>query len=1160
MNDKETLEKIKRKLLKYNYYDVLAKISLLNTLSRNQDNNILIACLINNLIYEKNTHSKTIISLSCFNKIVKELDNLSIARNIDPVENLFYDSVVLDDQYLSYENININPSYILNHIIVALNDLSKKLEKNIFFDKAKKIISFLLQLQTNIIIKSNEKNPIDRNYTREMNFYNSNYYNKMKDEIYVNYDYADSLTDGEINNLILDNSIKNTSAVNNINVYSYFYKPFFKVNEKLLVLDPTILTTTCTHYIILLAEKYGLKSKLIESFKESILNEVSDSIKKIDKNYKIYKLTSNTKQINYLLEKFSDQKVMLHLIVSDDENSYCEDSLLDSGINNSLSIDKYITNYINQLKEKYDEVYINILALTFGRGFSIQSKIPHIALTPYQLFIISKTNRISNNILYYFAKDICYKQYNQYNFFEIYGDFQYFIVYDEYNCSFYINDSIPQNNVNFFIGFDIIYEYVFKTFSTKNNNAVIYNNEYIKLTHIENNKYFGIINNYPTFIIKGKKNYFCLIQPFKDEKNYAFYICECLSYWLSEAIDFIDFNVEYIFIEIAYHNNETSLNIKQTSYNKYQIVFGDNYLKYLSNDNLDNSTEKNFFTIVLEKIGLKMSSIDITNIFKNKFKKKLYTSDCKYIEYMIPSENNAYPIPIASQSKLSELLDNFGFYFIDKNLIKIGDVIEGEKRSNLCNQIVGYIFDIFKNEITNYDYKTVINISYSSFEKLIPEITLRNDNYKNQIHLYPDKSKEIQQIISEYNKTSIALKFILEYVGATQVKGNKKCDFIDLENLLAYAVSIIEWATASDLFKYNMIDDKITVLESKRFGYDKKNVEIISNYISNTQFDFLSKDEKNDSLKINQNDKNNIYQKDFGYSFTEYITIIGLLFEYGNTLDSDVKNISYENWIKLCNENNVPNRLHNIINDISIEKREDYFKYKHYKQNEFYPWRFNRLFSLFRRPIIKIDNNYFWGNKNLNHNIHYISALINQGIFNSGKKKKNYSIQYNGTIAMQRGEFFNNKVYEIFKSFPNMDVFKNIVSVNSNHIADASGNDLGDIDILVIAKDLKKILIIEVKDYSLAKNINDLSIEIKKLFEGDKKDKPAYEKHLARFNWMKNHKDDIIKEFKLDNNNWNLIPLFITNQPMVSKQYKKFKNINLIDYNNLTYKYIEKLK
>lgn len=91
-------------------------------------------------------------------------------------------------------------------------------------------------------------------------------------------------------------------------------------------------------------------------------------------------------------------------------------------------------------------------------------------------------------------------------------------------------------------------------------------------------------------------------------------------------------------------------------------------------------------------------------------------------------------------------------------------------------------------------------------------------------------------------------------------------------------------------------------------------------------------------------------------------------------------------------------------------------------------------------------------------------------------------------------------------------------------------------DVLAISKDLNKIFIVEVKDYSLARNINDLSIEIKKLFEDDEKSKSTYEKHITRYNWVLNHLDDVCIEYKLNRNKWNVVPLFVTNQPMVSRK------------------------
>ena len=377
---------------------------------------------------------------------------------------------------------------------------------------------------------------------------------------------------------------------------------------------------------------------------------------------------------------------------------------------------------------------------------------------------------------------------------------------------------------------------------------------------------------------------------------------------------------------------------------------------------------------------------------------------------------------------------------------------------------------------------------------------------------------------------------------------------------MAFGRTIIDWATASDLFKYEMIDDNIIVLKSKRFGYDKENVERINNYMSSTQFDYLSKENNTKHFGVSMEEKNEIFNNDFGYSFEEYVSILGLMHEYGEMSDSDLKCISFDEWIKLCDKNKIPTNLRNIIDEISITERENYFEYQHYSKREFYPWRFNRLFSMFRRPIIKVDNMYYWGNKVLNHNIFYISNLINNGIFNSGKKGNNYSRQYNGIIATQRGKMFNDFVFDIFNSFPDTKVVENITSVNSKHISDENENDLGDIDVLAFCVKLKKVFIVETKDYSMARNVNDVSKEIKKIFGGSPNSKSDYEKHMIRYKWALNHKIDFIKEYNLKNDDWEFVPLFITNQPMVSIKFRNNKKVNIFDVDKLNYILLKKIR
>ena len=56
---------------------------------------------------------------------------------------------------------------------------------------------------------------------------------------------------------------------------------------------------------------------------------------------------------------------------------------------------------------------------------------------------------------------------------------------------------------------------------------------------------------------------------------------------------------------------------------------------------------------------------------------------------------------------MSDLLDVIGEHFIDNNDYKVGDVIIGQERAELCNKIVEYVYNMFTNLIAKYNFLSV---------------------------------------------------------------------------------------------------------------------------------------------------------------------------------------------------------------------------------------------------------------------------------------------------------------------------------------------------------------------------------------------------------------------------------------------------------------------
>ncbi|NRG46364.1 hypothetical protein HRF87_16575, partial [Bacillus sp. CRN 9] len=126
-----------------------------------------------------------------------------------------------------------------------------------------------------------------------------------------------------------------------------------------------------------------------------------------------------------------------------------------------------------------------------------------------------------------------------------------------------------------------------------------------------------------------------------------------------------------------------------------------------------------------------------------------------------------------------------------------------------------------------------------------------------------------------------------------------------------------------------------------------------------------------------------------------------------------------------------------------------------------------------------------------------------------------------------------NKIQEI-KGFI---VDKNLKKINQKRIADENGNTLGDIDVLYIIPDRKRIVLAEVKDFNFSKSPYEMECEYQNMFV-DKEDKKSFAtKHKRRAAWVKEHIEDIKKHYRLTGDGWSVKDIFIVNEAIISNAF-----------------------
>ena len=160
-----------------------------------------------------------------------------------------------------------------------------------------------------------------------------------------------------------------------------------------------------------------------------------------------------------------------------------------------------------------------------------------------------------------------------------------------------------------------------------------------------------------------------------------------------------------------------------------------------------------------------------------------------------------------------------------------------------------------------------------------------------------------------------------------------------------------------------------------------------------------------------------------------------------------------------------------------------------------------------------------------------------------------------GEISKKRGEDFNNQVYYKIKEIDTFIVDKNLKKINHKSITDDNGNTLGDIDILYIVPNRNLIVLAEVKDFNCSKNPYEMNLEYEKMFV-DKEKKSFATKHKNRALWVKEHLEDVKKQYKLSGDKWIVKYIFIVNEAMVSNTFYKM-GYTIITYDKITRKVLE---
>ncbi len=1186
--NQETLNEMKDiadEIKKYDVYDVIARLSGLNLMSHNQNKSILLDALLAAIISEEESSYNSTCKMSAgkFKKLIGRINETNLAMSIDPNENVFYQNVMLTDNYTVFNGIDNTPAYNLQMLIDILfnykNDFP--IEYN---QKIGKLAMFALGVSEEIARKIHIKeNAIVSDEGRDVIIPDSDKVKEYAECVVINEERAQCFLRNYpdlLDEIIMPFGSGNVGSMNN---RPFYCKPFVrnKRDNTIILLNVSLLPNFVFFQAIKIASEFEIKDKVVNRYNDYVWRDCSKSLESLG-HHKIKEsmlgigLVNNDYYKERIVNVYNNQ-LMLVVFVCDDASDYTEVTMHTEYPDEryTLLFEKRMEYFLEKIKEntiERDNIYCMLIISGFGRGLGLRvakrpSAYKALQLNPFELHCISVNERHKKNFIprYIRAREKINTQMPH-----LFSELNEISIYTSNQYSFYMNDDLNTYNTMFMIAPGDSIEYINK--AIKNEGAVLIDsyedgwktqvvlcdskrNIYTEERMMETKRSSLCIryNNCTIWITSGEISE-------KVDVNLNFSIIDTISYWLAECKDIIE-NMELM--DTLYHFTVVLSGDKETYYyaptediavsdlieieengRHYNLVWTPKAYGQMSCKT--NAKEKELCQIILDVLNSNAYEIydyaeRLDILFRNPMKRKIFSMDFQEKPYL-------KPILFTEDRMVREEDEDCLLDIIGKSILQSGKwtygIIPDEKRKTIANDVVGMLYNMLQKEIEVLSPNNLVEVIYSDLEEILYKLMVAERTYAYELTCYPEKEEKYITEYNNLNRTSLALKFMMEYVAAKPPKGEVALGIGKYEYILAICSLIIEWAYKNDLFHYNIFNTPVEILKSDRIGMKQDEFYTIYQYgdkYRREQLYYYSSSDFRKKYTISQEDYSesldDAFQAEYGYTFAQFCKVIIGMVEYGKEREGqeiyiESKEILVEYLIQMDEELS-EEAVSGIFEDICLTERDDFLKLPpEFRKEDVYPWRFNRAYSFNRRPVIMRESTMIWGNRQLYHMLMYVTDLIYEGKISTKNDKMSTLI---GRISDDRGRRFNKLIADILSDMEVFVIDSNVDKINKQSVADEKGNTLGDIDVLIIDREKKRIYVAEVKDFNFSRNPYEIQQEYQKMFVDGKK-KCYATKHARRVDWVKEHIEDVKLHYKLADVTWNVYGLFIVSEPLISTQ------------------------
>jgi hypothetical protein len=475
------------------------------------------------------------------------------------------------------------------------------------------------------------------------------------------------------------------------------------------------------------------------------------------------------------------------------------------------------------------------------------------------------------------------------------------------------------------------------------------------------------------------------------------------------------------------------------------------------------------------------------------------------------------PAMRVNDATTAQILDHLGEHLAAAGFRR--GPIPNEDRTNFLNEhVTGYFIGWLEREVPELDATTALPRLVAMYEALLHESAAEAERLPTRIACFGEHASDVKHIQRHRQSgtiSSIALRFLIEYVAAHAPRGSATLTNEKYDLLLAIASEVVNKGMLSDTLRRRLAGHQISILASGRLGISREQ-EAYTKAVTSFSEDLTTRTVRQASElarsvrdttqdgHVNRaaggltsgdrtepgaplQDLDVLATAEYGFSYSQLVAVCGGLIDASRESgQEDVGSLDEPTVRRVISESTGMNDANAqvMLDALTLVPVEDYWA----AGTDAYPWRFNRDRSYLRRPLVAMPSassdatELLFGHRNVWLTPrHWLERHLTGRLRAKSREMKQ-------ALAAQRdakGADFETEVEHTARGANIQTVVRRFKKVGSLNLGNVDGEDLGDVDVLLVSPH-GTIVAIEAKALETGRTPGELANEVDSLTTGPK--------------------------------------------------------------------------